>query len=801
MNFRLTVSCLLVVLMLTPVIGATPTGLTYLDSTWISQDADDGTLVTINHNNTIIASVHDDVLVLFDVETLEEMANFEFNKISAIEFSPDGSTLAVNKGSTIQTKESLKLIDIQNMTILEHSALADDRATDIDWSPDGEVIAAPGPEGDVEIYRKSDLSIKNTLYGVHNVDITCIDYRDDGDYLITGDASGRYVIWNSNGTTVGDYREFGEELLDCKFSPNGQDYILLGSNGKLLSRTFAGSENNETNIDGATQISFSDSGTRMHITVESNDFRGLLTYDYTAFDEIKRTTFFHAVEDLAIIDDDFGRLQTIYVAAGTGEIAVYLRQLIPDGYGQPGADLDGDSIPDNMDSDDDGDGIIDTWDDDIGCDAPDGTPCSRYPQLSKIRRIEIDVSDSFVVSDTITLPTTYSSHIRNLSRSSIAADQIISSHEAQLFADAMCANIDQTDIIDQWRESIVLSNGELGEASVNCLLSSGMELIKTGDYSTQIALSIITTFSYDSPVTLPLDISIKEQTLPTDGSIAWLAPAHPVAIYATGDGAVEQEIPLWWNIDGDVAEINLQIELVPETTTFEKMVTIGTHPIAFISYLGMIALLVIFLIRRENKIAFDLDSDDSEEDSLEFEDQEEVSEEIEDSKPTRIPPKQDISTKKTYSSSEKQNISTKRKSAKSKVEVPSNKIKTKRKRVVSDNTEKPIVTRKKVVVTDEPEVKTRKVRKAEIKIQRPEPVDEFLTDEENEGNTAVEVEKMQRPESVEEFLSQNIDENDTVIETKKKRKPVRRKSKADETDKINENKLQGNLVSEFLSED
>jgi len=767
--------------MLTPMASATPTGLTYMDSTWSSYDADDGSLVTINPDNTILASVHNDKVVLFNVDTLEKIANFTFDKVSAIEFSPDGSVLVVNKGSNILVKESLRLIDIENLSVLEHNALADYRAADIAWSPDSEVIAAPGPEsGDVELYRKNDLSIKDTLHGVHNVDVSCIDYSSDGKYLITGDVSGRYAIWNSNGSLEGEYRQYKEDIIDCKFTPDGADIILLDSKGDLVSRTIEGSVNNLTNIDGAKEVMFSglETGFKMHITSESDDFRGLLTFDYQSFSEIKRTTFFHNVDDLAFIDDDFGRLQAIYVAAGTGQIAVYLRESIPNGFNQPGSDLDGDLVPDNLDNDDDGDGIIDSWDDDIGCDAPEGTPCSRYPQLSKIRQIEIDIGDQFTISDSITLPTTYSSHIRNLSRNTIASDQIISAHEAQLFADAMCANIDQSDNIEQWRESISLSNGELGDATVHCVLNSGMEYIQIIDSTTQISLTIVTTFSYDSAVSLPLDISIKQQPLPTEGSIAWLAPAHPLALYFTGDDVVPKEIALWWNDGGEVG-VTLSMVIEHEATTFEKIISWAIHPLALIIYFGILASLALFFIRRDNEIEFDLDDEAVEEiddeEPLEEEDMAgELQEEIHDG----TPPKRVTATKKRemYTTSKKQAPLVKRRSTKkSSTNNDEPIIKTKRKRLVPNVIDAPVITKKKVAV--EAAVKTRRVRKPETEEIQPEAVKEVVS-------------------------SEQTTEAEPIVEKKKKRKPVRRKKKSSDNDKnMDETKLQENLVSDFLSED
>ena len=789
-----------ITLMLMPIASAVPTGLTYMDSTWSSYDADDGNLVAINSNNTILASVHDDEVIIFDVESLDKLASFPFERVSAMEFSPDGKLLAINKGSSVQVRESLKLIEISSMSVLDRDALADDRAVDIAWSPDGQYIAAPGPEGDVEFYRTTDLSVKDTLYGVHNTDVTCIDFRYDGEYILTGDESGRYAMWNSSGYLQGVARDYGEELLDCKFSPDGQDIVLLDVKGNLMSRTITGSENHLTKITGAQQILFSDISTRMHISCDSSNFKGLLTYDYQEFVEIKRTTFFHEIKDIAFIDDDFGRLQSLFVAAGTGQIAVYLRESIPEGFNQPGADLDGDSVPDNLDDDDDGDGIIDQWDDDIGCDAPNGTPCSRYPELSKIRSISIDVGDSFTILDSITLPTEFSSHIRNLSRSAIAADQKISSREAELFATAMCANIDQNDIIEQWRESISLSNGELGEASIDCVLISGLEMIREGDSTTQITLSIVTTFSYSSTISLPVDISLTEQPMPTDGSIAWLAPAHPIAITYTGDGAISQNIPLWWNNGDATAGVTLEEYIEAEPTTLEMIVSWAIHPVAFLLYFGILSMGALLFIRRENAIDFDLE-EEYEEDVIEDEAVEVVEIESHDPVDEITPLKRTPPTKKRsmYSTSAQNPITSKKRQVSSGSELNKDGpiMKTKRKRLATAEVQKPVVTKRRAVMPAEKAVKTRKVRKVEVGPEVPEDDHEAEVIETLVDEPVVKI--------VEEKLDEQLPdvvEEPVVKEKKKKRKPVRRKKKSSTDDKtIDEEKMQGNLVSDFLSED
>lgn len=720
-----------------PFASAVPSGLTYLDSTWSSLEGDGGELIAMNPNGTILASYHGKDIIFFNATTLERISSISFDEdISAMKFNPNGTLLAINKRSTVHLKESIRLIDINEMQVLENSVQADDSFRNIAWSVDGTLLAAQGYDGDIEQYRIPSLTLKNTLQEVHVVDVTCIDYRSDGQYILTGDEAGRWAVWDLQGQRQGPYREFGQELLDCKFSPSGADIVFMGVDGNFTSRGFGDAEKHSMMVDGGKEIIFSENGNRMHIAVESDSFYGLNTYNYETFDKIQNTTFFHTVEDIEMIEDSSSRLQSLFVAAGTGEIAVYLRELIPFGYNSPGVDLDGDNVPDNLDPDDDGDGVNDDWDDDFGCDAPEGTPCSRYPDLEKIRNIEIIIGNEFVVRDSITLPTEDSSNIRNLSRNAIARDQVISASETQLFADAICQNMDHGDIIDQLRETIEISSGELGDAEVRCNVVSGMELIRDGDSTTQITLAITTTFQYSTMVTLPLDINLKEQTLPTDGSIAWLAPSHPISLTFSGDGVETEKIPLWWNDGENTASITINQVSVKNPTAVDSLLDYALHPIAFLLYLAIIGGALTFLIRKKNEIDFNMDDDEL--DGNEFEDSDnEISEkpgnfdqnaddDSEDSVLVTKPKPVENSTKRKVATRERQTIEssgnrdhktkkvTKRRQNSSTGINKSGPItKTKRKRLVStDDSNQEIGSSKSNV---EPKVKRRKVKtKSEI---------------------------------------------------------------------------------------
>lgn len=765
-----------------PFATAVPSGLTYLDSTWSSLEGEGGELIAMNPNGTILASYHGKDIILFNATTLERIGSINFDEdISAMKFNPNGSMLAINKRSTVHLKESIRLIDISEMQVLEGSVQADDSFRNIAWSVDGTLLAAQGYDGDVEQYRIPSLTLKNTLQEVHVVDITCIDYRSDGQYILTGDEAGRWAVWDLQGQRQGPYREFGQELLDCKFSPDGNDIVFMGVNGNFTSRGFGEAEKHSMMVDGGKEIIFSKNGNRMHIAVESDVFSGLNTYNYETFGLIQNTTFFHTVEDIEMLEDSSSRLQSLFVAAGTGEIAVYLRELIPFGYNSPGVDLDGDNVPDNLDPDDDGDGVNDDWDDDFGCDAPEGTPCSRYPDLEKIRNIEIFIGKDFVVRDSITLPTEDSSNIRNLSRNAIARDQVISARETQLFADAMCQNMDHGDIIDQLRETIEISSGELGDAVVRCNVVSGMELIRDGDSTTQITIAITTTFQYATMVTLPLDISLEEQTLPTDGSIAWLAPSHPISLTFSGDGVETEKIPLWWNDGETTASITINQVSVKNPTAVDSLLDYALHPLAFLLYLAIIGGSLTLLIRKKNEINFNMDDDELEENEFDDSDDEipdkpgnldqNVDDELEDSvlatkpKPIENPTKRKVARKGRQTIESSASIEFKPKKVTKRRQITSNDInksgpitKTKRKRLVStDDLNEEMESIKSNV---EPKVKTRKVKtKSEISekpVKKRRAVKKNIEKYTNDSNSEkmVDEEKMQN-DLVKDFIKED----------------------------------------------
>ena len=76
----LTLAVTVCILLFIPFASAVPSGLTYLDSTWSSNDVNDGDLIALNPNGTILASYHGKDILLFNTSTLNEIGKISFDE-------------------------------------------------------------------------------------------------------------------------------------------------------------------------------------------------------------------------------------------------------------------------------------------------------------------------------------------------------------------------------------------------------------------------------------------------------------------------------------------------------------------------------------------------------------------------------------------------------------------------------------------------------------------------------------------------------------------------------------------------
>lgn len=369
-------------------------------------------------------------------------------------------------------------------------------------------------------------------------------------------------------------------------------------------------------------MSWSHEGSYIHLT-ENGDEPRLLTLDASTFEQVEATSMAHQVLDVATIENQFGLVQEFYAATNTLHLAGYGSHSIPEGMGVAGADLDGDGIPDSLDDDDDGDAIFDQWD--TYCVEMD-TDCSRSPHEDHMRSLTIQMNATHMtINDRIKLDIVLSSSIRNMSRISVIEDAQLSVSETELFARSVCANHDETRILEQWKDSLMLSEGQLEGGIVTCAVSEGMTLRAQNDFKTHIGVEYTISFNLSSSPAFPLTVTFEEQTVATDASLAHLAEMHPIHVVLSANGANDVELSPWWTTESPL-ELTLEERVVEEPTLTQKGVNLfADYPILFVVVLGFLGGGILLVLRTKNTMGMDLnifDEDDDDEPSSEEEEAE-----------------------------------------------------------------------------------------------------------------------------------------------------------------------------------
>ncbi len=579
-----------------------------------------GNAVAVSPDGNYLASGHNRALVIYNAATMAPLLELSLQMdVYQLSFNHDSTILAFVQTSGSNQNEAVKKIDLSTMALMDGYARSSQIPMVLAWSMDDKTIAVEDQNGGILYIDSENMTEVKKMTKVHNTDLTCLEFSQDEQYFISGDESGRYALWTAAGELVGDYRQtpFVGGISDCGFSPNSSHIYLVADSGELLIVDLDGATVAQSIHTGSKKAKYSNDGGKIHLLATGNSPK-LYTLRANTLSQETVTTFFHAAEDFAYMEDGFDRLSNIFIATRTGQIASYSKDITPDGIGGAGSDIDGDLLPDDIDTDDDGDGIIDAID--INCEST--LPCSQVSDLSLIRSISLTIdTDTVKITDQYVFPSQVSANIRNLSRKSIGNDLQISSDEVELFGKAACNNIDIENRIDTWRSTIILSSGSLGEAIVDCKVVDGLLLWPITDYKTPVRLEISVTYIISTEIDLPVTLTIQNQPESSDGAISWLAPQHPVAINLNGEKGLGDNLALWHVFSGPV-ELTMTEKVIEDPTLIEVGFSWVLHPLSISFYLILSLIGVLFWLRRSNAIDIDLFEHDMPDDNDEEELQE-----------------------------------------------------------------------------------------------------------------------------------------------------------------------------------
>lgn len=643
--------CLLVaVLCITPTSSGEYSDIAFIDAT-VTPSGSESRTTDINPNGSLLASGYEGIVAIHDADSLELIQYFEIESdVMDVEFSPDGSKLAFTRSGTSADTDTTQILDIESMSLMDKEHGSSSQPLTVQWSVDGNLLAVPNSNKGVDIIRFSDMQIDMTMNGEHNARVTCISYSTLGEYMLTGDESGRVVMWDSDGNPTGKVWALDSSIEECSFDSSDNRFAVLTADGGLSTWAFAGGSIGNMTLEKGSALKWSSDNSLLHVLEGGNEPR-ILTIDSTTLENTGSIYLAHQALDFSLKENEFGTREAVYVATNTGHLAVYGAMDIPEGYGESGSDLDGDNVPDTYDNDDDGDSILDGLDN--NCQSVNQL-CSKTPDISKIRSVNIMVnSTSFTVRDTFTLDSETSSIMRNLSRKSLIADAQLSQAEESLFAQSICQNMNKNHFMSSWKNVIQLTSGQLTDGHVECEVEQGMTLVAQVDYTTQVSVTFVLVFNLSEQLTHPFDFTLQSQPTATDSSLAQHAEMHPIDVTAKSTDSSPVYWSPWWIIEGELT-ISLEEELEEEPSFFGKVVDVFIdYPILFVPVFGIFIVALLGLIRRKNAIDLDFDDDVAEprEDEEEHDDQDSdtedndfIEEDIEqsDSTPTKVVRKPEV---------------------------------------------------------------------------------------------------------------------------------------------------------------
>ena len=617
---KLTICLLMVFICITPSSTGEYSDIAYVDST-MTPSAIESQTTDLHPNGSLLASGYDGLIAFHNASTLELIQIFEVESdVLDIEFSPDGSKLAFTRSGTSADTDTIQIIDVDTMALENKEHGSSTQPLMVKWSANGDLIAVPNSNKGVDILRYSDMQIATEMNGEHNYRVTCLSYSTSGDYMLTGDDSGRVVMWDSEGNPTGKVWAMDSKIEECSFDSNDERFAVLTHNGDLSTWSFAGGKIANITLEKGSALQWSSDNSLIHV-LEAGSVPRILTVDSTTLQKSGSIYLAHQALDFSLKENEFGTREVVYVATNTGHISVYGAMDIPEGYGESGSDLDGDNVPDTYDHDDDGDSILDELDN--NCQAVNQL-CSKTPDVSKIRSIDIHVnSTAFTIRDTFTLDSETSSIMRNLSRKSLIADAQLSQSEEELFAQSMCKNMNENHFISSWKNVIQLSSGQLIDGHVECEVERGMTLVAQVDYNTNVAITYVLVFNLSDELTHPFEFTLQSQPTATDSSLAQHAEMHPIDVTARSSKSSVVYWSPWWIVQGDL-QLTLEEEVEKEPGIFGKIIeTFVDYPILLLPIFGFGIMGILGIIRRKNAIDLDLDDEEEYVEGVEDEDESE----------------------------------------------------------------------------------------------------------------------------------------------------------------------------------
>ena len=480
-------------------------------------------------------------------------------EILATSLSPDSTRLALTIRGSSTGEDSTFILSSGDLSTLISSSATSSNAHLLDWSENGASIFTNGPEQGLVQLGRDALEIDRTYSGNHSSSLVCFDVSYASGHILTIDQDGLILLWNITTEDVVLEFQLVTTIHDCQISAFEDSFAVSTAENGIRKWTFEGSELKPIEINHVVSFDNPIEPNTMIVHTEAPTPK-IIVYDTINEVSVQEVALFHQFDDYVLLFDDTGLLEGLYTNSNAMHIVVYSDHVERVGMGESGTDTDGDGIPDSLDKDDDGDGIEDNWD--LNC-QDIGISCELLPDEAYIRAIDMRVNETHIVmKQSFTLNKEQSANIRDLSRLSLDNDVRLTESEAQLFAESICSNMNELEVLESLSSFISIGNASIDAEEMICNVEEGMVFTPASDRLSQIRYSISTVYALSPNQNLDqISLTVNNHRFPSTGSLTELSEQHPMSITISGESVVLQRyVP--WHIQED--QVSFTLELIPD---------------------------------------------------------------------------------------------------------------------------------------------------------------------------------------------------------------------------------------------
>ena len=480
-------------------------------------------------------------------------------EILATSISPDSTRLALTIRGSSTGEDSTFILSSGDLSTLVSSSATSSNAHLLDWSENGASIFTNGPEQGLIQLGRDALEIDRTYSGNHSSSLVCFDESYATGHILTIDQDGLILLWNITTEDVVLEFQLVTTIHDCQISAFEDSFAVSTAENGIRKWTFEGSELKPIEINHVVSFDNPIEPNTMIVHTEAPTPK-IIVYDTINEVSVQEVALFHQFDDHVLLFDNSGVLEGIYTNSNAMHIVVYSDHVERVGMGESGTDTDGDGIPDSLDTDDDGDGIEDKWD--LNC-QDIGISCELLPDEAYIRAIDMLMNEThLVVKQSFTLNKEQSANIRDLSRLSLDNDVRLTESEAQLFAESICSNMNELEVLESLSYVISIGNASIDAEEMTCNVEEGMVFTPASDRLSQIRYSISAVYALSPNQNLDqISLTVNNHRFPSTGSLTELSEQHPMSITISGESVVLQRyVP--WHIQED--QVSFTLELIPD---------------------------------------------------------------------------------------------------------------------------------------------------------------------------------------------------------------------------------------------